>query len=305
VLAQCPASCDVVALYASDEGFPGFVSGLNAPNILAAQCDLANPAHVADLVGRHGADWDCCLYLAGKVDIPWSVANPRGDLLANTIPLLNVVEAIRADRFVYFSSGAVYDGLQGEVSPLSSVNPSLPYAISKLACERYVEFAARRRKSIARYLVVRFFGAYGPYEAQHKIYTRLIRAFALERQQRYTIYGDGLNLIDAMFIDDAVEAIRRMIDGDHWNATVNLAGGHPVTIERLVCDVAAALDVEGVVIEKSGIANEKNDFWGSVSEMETVYGFTPRVGLADGVRKFRDFLTGERQSVGSTGARGN
>jgi len=293
VLARCPASWDVVALYASDETFPPFVRSLGAGGIQAARCDLADAAQVARFVVQHGGDWDCVLYLAGKVDIPWSVANPRGDLLANTLPLLNVLEAIQSDRFVHFSSGAVYEGLQGEVSPGCSVRPSLPYAISKLASEHYVEFARLRRKSIARHLVVRFFGAYGPYEAAHKIYTRLVRAFAIEQQRRYTIYGDGTNLIDAMFIDDAVEAIRLMLEGDHWNLTVNLAGGRPVTIEHLVSEVAAALGVDAVSIEKTGIANEKNEFWGSVEQMQELYGFRPRVSLSDGIRRFRDFLIAE------------
>ena len=61
--------------------------------------------------------------------------------------------------------------------------------------------------------MVRFFGAYGPYEASHKIYTRLVRAFALESRNTYTIYGDGANLIDAMYVDDAIDAVAAHVDG--------------------------------------------------------------------------------------------
>jgi UDP-glucuronate 4-epimerase len=288
-------------VYASDDGFPAFVETLRLPNVRAVRCDLGDAAQVARLAEECGTDWDCCLYLAGKVDIPWSVTHPRGDLVANTVPLLNLIEAAQVDRFVYFSSGAVYEGLAGEVSPGVPLRPSLPYAISKLASEHYVEFGHLRRKSIARYLIVRFFGAYGPYEASHKIYTRLIRAFAIERQKRYNIYGDGTNLIDAMYIDDAVEAVRRMINGEHWNDTVNLAGGRPLTIERLVSEVAIALGLDAVTIDKEGVANEKNEFWGAVGQMERFYGFRPEVSLADGMRRFRDFLVPHIDEADSLG----
>lgn len=290
VLLRAPADWRIVALYNTDAQFPEFVSGLNRSNVVAVHCDLASPADVAALKREHGAEWESCLYLAGKVDIPWSVREPRSDLLANTIPLLNVLDAVRVEKFVYFSSGAVYDGSTGEVGPDTPVAPTLPYAISKLACERYVQFYHQRRKSVGKYLLVRFFGAYGPYEAPHKLYTRLIRTFAIEGQHRYTIYGDGTNLIDAMCVDDAVDAVRRMLTGDHWNDTVNLAAGHPVTVEELVQAVGAALGLDAVEIEKHGTANERNEFWGSVREMQECFGFRPMVSLPEGVRRFRDFL---------------
>jgi nucleoside-diphosphate-sugar epimerase len=290
VLLRAPADWRIVALYSTDQQFAEFVAGLNRPNILPVRCDLASPADVAALIAEHGADWECCLYLAAKVDIPWSVREPRSDLLANTVSLLNFLDAVRVEKFVYFSSGAVYDGMSGEVAPGVGEAPTLPYAISKLACEQYLRFHQHRRKTVGKCLIVRFFGAYGPYEPPHKIYTRLVRAFVVDNQHGYVIYGDGSNLIDAMFVEDAVDAIERMLKGSHWNDIINLAGGHPVTIEELVRTVATALGVNDVRIEKQGTANEQNNFWGSVREMRDVYGFSPKVSLADGICRLRNFL---------------
>jgi nucleoside-diphosphate-sugar epimerase len=290
MLLKAPTDWRVVALYNTDRQFPAFVEALRRPNIVPVRCDLASADDVAALITRHGAQWDSCLHLAGKVDIPWSVREPRHDLLANTMPLLNLLDAVRVEKFIYFSSGAVYDGLAGEVRPGVPVAPTLPYAISKLACEHYVRFYQHRRRSIAKYLIVRFFGAYGPYEAPHKIYTRLIRTFAIEGQHSYTIYGDGANLIDAMYVDDTVDAVTRMLAGEHWNDTVNLAGGNPVAVEDLVRAVGAVLGLPAVAIEKHGIANEKNNFWGSAGEMQEYFGFRPVIALPEGVRRFSEFL---------------
>jgi nucleoside-diphosphate-sugar epimerase len=296
IILHSPPGWRILAVYNRDAGFPAFASP--HPNVTPAAADLANPDAAAALFERYGRDWDCCLHLAAKVDIPWSVREPRADLEANTAPLLNVLERIRAGKVVFFSSGAVYDGLEGEARPDARVAPSLPYAISKLTCERYVEFYRERRRAIDRHLNVRFFGAYGPYEAGHKIYTRLVRAFALEGRDEYTIFGDGQNLIDAMYVEDAVEAVVRMVNGSHWNGTLNLAGGHPVTIEALVRQASEALGVPSVRIRKDGVAHESNRFWGSTDEMMRWYGFEPRVPLADGILRLRDFLAAGQAAAG-------
>ncbi len=293
-LSRVPAGWRVLAIYRRDAGFPAFAAALGNPAVTAAQCDLADPAAVRALFDRHGTEWDGCAYFSATVDIPWSVREPQQDLLLNTVPLLNVLDAIRCERFVYFSSGAVYDGLRGEVSPSDAVSPTLPYAISKLACEQYLACYCRRRRSIGKFLNVRFFGAYGPWEAPHKIYTRLVRAFAFDSADEYTIYGGGRNLIDAMYVDDAVEAVHRLLAGSCWNRTVNLAAGCPLTIEELVKIAGRALGRGEVRVLKSGVAHEDNQFWGSVREMRDELGFAPRTSLEDGLLRLRDFLLASR-----------
>ncbi|MCC6540035.1 MAG: NAD(P)-dependent oxidoreductase, partial [Bryobacterales bacterium] len=290
LLRRFPPGWQITALHRGSSEFEAFCTGLPAAAAVRAwRCDLANPEDVAALCAGPGAEWDACVYLAAKVDIPWSVREPAADLAANTVPLLNLLERIRAGRFLYFSSGAVYDGAQGEArAGVTPVNPTLPYAISKFASERYVECYAARRRTLDRFLNVRFFGAYGPDEASHKIYTRLIRAFCLEGARSYTVYGDGRNLIDAMYVDDAVDAVAAMLDGAAWNRTIDLAAGAPMTIETLVQQAGAALTGGEVTVEKQGVAHESNQFWGTTADMKQLYGFVPRVPLAEGIRRFRD-----------------
>ena len=297
-LLSAPDSWRILALYRNDDSFPDFVAGLNRPGITAVHCDLSSQAEIAALIERFGRDWEHCVYLAAKVDIPWSVREPGGDLEANVVPLLNLLDHIRVRRFIYFSSGAVYDGLEGEVRPDLALSPTLPYAISKLAAERYVECYARRKRFIDEFVIVRFFGAYGPYEAPHKIYTRLIRAFAFERRAEYSIYGDGRNIIDAMYVDDAVAAIWKILGGSPSNCIVNLAAGTPLSIEALVTSVAQALGIESPHIQKEGIAHESNLFWGSTAATRDLFGFSPQISLASGIRLFRRFLeTGDSVTV--------
>jgi nucleoside-diphosphate-sugar epimerase len=289
-LLHAPEHHRIIAVYRRDAQFPEFVSKLRRPGVKAVSCDLGDPGQVGKLVRDLGSEWSCCVFLAAKVDIPWSVREPGNDCAANVFPLLNLLKEIRAERFIFFSSGAVYDGLQGEVNATAVIAPTLPYAISKAACERYVEFFHRRRGSIGNYLNVRFFGAYGPYEAPHKIYSRLVRAFAIEGKRSYELYGAGTNLIDALYVEDAVDALLRMVEGRHWNRAIDLAGGQPLTVETLARRVAAALGVSDPCITTSGVAHESNQFWGSLADARELFGFVPRTGLEAGVLKLRDFL---------------
>jgi nucleoside-diphosphate-sugar epimerase len=299
-LLRAPEDWRILAVYRQDAGFPRFLRAHGRHAVTPVACDLDDPASVARLFAEHGSRWDACLYLAAKVDVPWSVRDPAGDLRANVVPLLNVLDAVRVGRLVYFSSGAVYDGAEGEVDSRTPVSPTLPYAISKLAAERYVESYCLRKQTITEYLIVRFFGAYGPYEAAHKIYTRLIQAFVRDGRSEYTIYGDGSNLIDAMYVDDAVTALLRILESPHANDIVDLAGGRPLAVDVLVREVADALGVTNVQIRKEGIANEKNRFWGSTEKMRDLFGFVPEVSLASGIRRFSEFLGG--RTAASAGA---
>jgi nucleoside-diphosphate-sugar epimerase len=160
VILGAPDEWRILAVYSSDSQFPEFIRRIGRSNVTPVCCDLGNPDQVEAVFDEYGGNWDSCLYLAAKVDIPWSVREPRADLRANVLPLLNVLDVVRTRRFVYFSSGAVYDGMTGEVHPGCPPSPTLPYAISKLTAERYVECYANRKKSIDDYLLVRFFGAY-------------------------------------------------------------------------------------------------------------------------------------------------
>jgi len=289
LILRAPKDWEITALYSQDISFPGFVSKSSLANVSPCQVDLNSPDQIRSAMEKRGREWDCCLHLAAKVDIPWSVDNPKLDLLANTASTLNLLEEVRVGRFVYLSSGAVYDGLCGQVDPSMPVYPTLPYAVSKLTSEEYVRAFWRRRKSIERYCIVRFFGAFGPYEAAHKIYGRLVRRFGIEKQSDYELYGDGSNLIDAMYIDDAVGALL-LIANDPRDLTIDLAGGNPISLEQLVVEAASTFGIESLNLKKSGIAHESNAFWGSPEGMSLQYGFRPTVSLASGLKKFCEFL---------------
>jgi UDP-glucose 4-epimerase len=228
------------------------------------------------------------LYLAANGDPALSAEQPALDLAQNTAALVNFLEHCRADHVVYLSSGAVYDGLQGPVSPVTAVSPRLPYAISKLAAEQYLRFFCERRASVGSFINVRFFGAYGPYEAARKITTRWLSAVAAG-QREFVIRGNGENLIDFMYVDDAVDGLLSLLRAGGTRLTIDFASGAPVTVNQVVRAMAGACGVE-VRVRHEGHTEEFIEFRSVDRTMSDRFGFAPTVSLADGLARLRDHL---------------
>jgi nucleoside-diphosphate-sugar epimerase len=296
LLAALPRDWAVTAAYNRDASFPEFVRKRGLSQVTPLRVDLSDAGAVAALDERQRS-YDACVYLAANGDPAYSEKAPAEDLQANAASMVNVTSHCRFGHLLFFSSGAVYDGLQGTVNPSSAVKPTLPYAISKWASERYVMHAQRKGR-IGTASVARFFGAYGPYEAERKIYGRLVRQFAFAKSPKYTVRGDGRNLIDAMYVGDTVRAIRLILDRPGKTMTFDLYSGRPLSLKDLVTQAAATFGLQAQV-EYQGEVPEYIEFRSDDRTMETQFGFKPQVELADGLTKFRDWMQEDNAVKGS------
>lgn len=294
LLLALPRDWAVTATYNRDATFPDFLRRRELGHVTALRLDLGDALAIGALDEKQRS-YDACVYLAANGDPAYSDHAPAEDLRANAVSLVNVANACRFGHLLFFSSGAVYDGLQGVVGPASAVKPTLPYAISKWASERYVMHAQKKGR-VGTASVARFFGAYGPYEAERKIYGRLVRQFALEKSPKFSVRGDGRNLIDAMHVDDAVRGIRAILDRPGDTATFDFFSGRPLSLKDLVMQAAAAFGMQAQ-IDYVGEVPEYIEFRSGDRTMETRFGFKPTIELADGLRRFRDWMQREERAV--------
>jgi UDP-glucose 4-epimerase len=288
VLLRAPREWQIYAVYHSTPGLEAFVKQHNLANVTPVKCNLLSALDVQGLAARIGSKPDAMLYLAANGDPAASSLRPRWDLESNTVAFVNTLEQCPASHVVYFSSGAVYDGLHGEVTPASPVSPKLPYAISKLASEQYLQYFCAHRGTVSSYVNVRFFGAYGPYEAGRKITTKWLRALA-RGEREFVIRGDGRNLIDFMYVDDAVDGLLALLKAQGERLTVDFASGSPVSINDIVTTMGAALGVE-VAIRHEGTVPEYIQFRSADTTMRDRFGFTPATPFADGLKRLSEFL---------------
>lgn len=297
-LLRMPADWDIVAVYHGALDFPAFVAQEGLRHVRAVRCDLTSASEVRAmrLAAEASGPLDAALYLAANGDPAASARDPLSDLRLNTTALLTCLEHCPAPHLVYLSSGAVYDGLSGPVTPRSPVHPQLPYAISKLASEQYVRWYAERRRTPASYVNVRFFGAYGPYEPLRKITTRFLTA-AARGDSAFTIRGDGRNLIDFMHVDDAIDALLRLIAAPRdTRLTLDLASGRPTPVADVVRGMARTIGRE-VDVRLEGATEEYIEFRSADATMADRFGFVPQIPFDEGFRRLSTFLAEQRRSA--------
>jgi UDP-glucose 4-epimerase len=295
VLLRAPRDWHVFALYHRSDDFEPFVADHGLSHVTPVRCNLLDAGDiraVAQGVGRHA---DAVLYLAAHGDPGASVDRPREDLEANTVALVNFLEQCPVDHLVYVSSGAVYDGLVGRVSPATAVSPRLPYAIAKLASEQYARFFAERRHRVASLINVRFFGAYGPHEPARKITTRWLLAIAAGERE-FVVRGDGRNLIDFMYVDDAVDGFLTLMQAHGTTATIDFASHTPLTVNEAVDAMTRVFGVDATVRHR-GEAAEYIQFSSSDTTMRDRFGVTPSITFDDGVKRLAAFLRTDRHGT--------
>ncbi len=292
VLLALPRSWQVVALYRpGNSTFLEFVNTSQLSHVQPVACDLTNIQQVQQVVEDYGGEFDSCLALASNTSIPFSIEQPAQDLITNTLSMLNILQSYMFDHLVYLSSGAVYIGLTGLVGPSSAVSPTLPYAISKLASEQYVRASALHRQSPKRATLIRFFGAYGPYEPERKLYTKLVRRFAFERNPHFTVIGDGENFIDAMYVDDAVQALLAVLDAppEIGSRCIDLGVGRGESVNQVVTRAAHTFGVEPHIQHVRASA-EYIQFFIDPQLFAHAYNFTPTIPLEDGLKRLAAHL---------------
>lgn len=293
LLLAIPKGWKTVALYNRSKDFVSFLQKNRLKQVFPVQCDLSDAASLRRRRSLTQKKFGACFYLAANGDPTFSVAHPERDFRMTALTLMNFLSYVKVKKLVYVSSGAVYHGNRGTVSPKTPLRPNLPYAISHLVAERYVRFFCEQRKNPDEFLITRFFGAYGPYEPPRKIYTKLVKAFSKRECRSFPIRGNGKNLIDGMYVSDAVFALLRALKSPLKGITFDLCSGSPLSIEALVRKAASVFGCRAVRIRKKGSTAEPIFFHASTRFQREELGFTPTVSLEKGLLQFARFLNKE------------
>ena len=179
-------------------------------------------------------------HLAAQADVGTSVERPDFDADVNVLGTLRVLEAARGHGAqVVFSStgGAIYGECERPAREEDERRPLSPYGTSKLAGEEYL--ATWNRLHGTRHVVLRFGNVYGPRQLP-KLEGGVVAIFMerLRAGEGATIYGDGEQTRDFVYVGDVVDAVLAAADCAH-SGYVNIATGE----ETSVLALARALDL--------------------------------------------------------------
>lgn len=235
-------------------------------------------------------DADVVFHLAAQADVQTSMKRPGYDAEVNVVGTVNVLAAAGDAQVIFASSGgAGYGECPGPVDETFPFEPLSPYGIAKLCGEQYL--AGWNRIHGTRHVALRFGNVYGP--RQDAGLEGGVVSIFLERMangEPTTIYGDGAQTRDFVYVGDVVRALL---------ATVGKAGG-PFNIgsgrELSVRDLhAACARVAGVADEPRLEAARLGDVLRSAldsARAERELGWRAEMPLDDGLRHTWDWLKG-------------
>lgn len=230
---------------------------------------------------------DAVVHLAADTRVTESIEAPRHNFEVNVLGTFNLLEACRSAgvaRVVFASTGGA---IIGEATPpvheRMVARPISPYGASKLAGEGYLSAFAGSYGM--RCIALRFSNVYGP-RSFHKgsVVAQFYRNILA--RQGLTVYGDGSQSRDFVYVDDISAGIWRALQGSGAGSEVyQLGSGEGTSVNRLLELMRAVVPAERFPAVRfcPARAGEITHTYSDISHARNALGFEPAVQLADGL----------------------
>ncbi len=233
---------------------------------------------------------DIILHQAALPSVPRSVNDPITSNEVNVVGTLNILMAARdaqVRRVVFASSSSVYgDNPELPKHEAMSPNPLSPYAVSKLAGEKYCGVFSQLYG--LETICLRYFNVFGSRQDPTSQYSAVIPKFisAMLNDRRPVIYGDGSQSRDFTHVDNIVEAnLQAASVSCRTPLTVNCASQGQITLNDLVSKINIIMgkNIEPIY-EKPRPGDIKHSYANIQLANETI-GYRNKTSFEEGLRK--------------------
>ncbi|MBM3152264.1 MAG: NAD-dependent epimerase/dehydratase family protein [Chloroflexi bacterium] len=276
----------------------------------------------AALLTGSSRDADVFVHLAAQVAVTTSVADPRNDFEINALGTFNLVEAARLNErksvVLYASTNKVYGGMEDvtvvehptrweyedipygcpESQPLDFHSP---YGCSKGTGDQYVRDYARIYGLPT--VVLRQSCIYGPrqfgVEDQGWVAWMVIAAVT---GRQITIYGDGKQIRDVLFVDDLLDAYDSAIDRiDRVKGQVYNLGGGPGNTMSIWAEFGPLMEKllgKSILVARGDWRpGDQKVFVADIRKAERELGWKPKVGVEEGVGRLFEWVKANREEL--------
>lgn len=260
-----------------------------------AQYIKGDVARVAELEQAFENRLDAVFHIAGQVSLIRSFTDPLGDLRTNVEGTLNVLQLClkhTVPRLLYASSMTVYGATEMMPTPENApCSPISYYGITKHAGERYVHTTAERADlDFALHVTsFRMYNVYGPHQALDNPYQGVLGIFIgnLLRGEPLTIFGDGEQSRDFIYVDDVVDAWTiALANPTTYGRVFNIGSGRRRSINDLADHVLAAFGqnrANGTVVYRDARPGEQRHVEADITQARTSLTWKPRVSFEEGL----------------------
>jgi len=232
---------------------------------------------------------DYVLHQAAIPSVPRSVKDPIASNRANIDGTLNVLVAARdagVKRLVFAGSSSEYGDTptlpKREDMPSS---PLSPYALQKVMGTEYCRMFTRLYGFET--VVIRYFNVFGPRQDPGSPYSGVISLFAtaLIEGRQPTIFGDGEQTRDFTYVANVVDGVLRACEAPNAaGEAINVACGTRISLNELLRVMNTVVGTDLRAIYKETRAGDVKDSQADITKAKTLLGYTPLVGLEDGLR---------------------
>ena len=199
------------------------------PKAAFHKADITNMEQLQTIFAKEKID--VINHHAAQIDVQKSMEEPQHDANVNIIGTLNLLKlAVKHNikKFIFASSAAVYGN---ELPPLHegiTPQPISPYGMSKFAAECYVQLM------IPESIILRYPNVYGP--RQHTQEGGVIARFAekMIKNEEITIYGDGTQTRDFIFVKDVTDANVKALTARNELNIYNIGTEAPHSVNDIV-----------------------------------------------------------------------
>ncbi len=237
-------------------------------------------------------DMDYVFHLAANVGNIKSIEDPYIDMDVNIKGTINLLESCvnsNIKKLVYSASAAVYGDAQ--IQPTDEKyppDPESPYAVSKLAAEKYC--SAFHKIYGLPVISLRYFNVYGPRQGSSE-YANVIPVFfrRIRANEPITIFGDGEQTRDFVNVKDVVNANILAAESELNVGLFNIASCTSTTINELADHI---INITNQNIERIYSPIRKGEVLHSLADISAakkMLGYNPSVNIIDGLKEYSEY----------------
>lgn len=272
-------------------------------NFIFLKKDIADKDNLKKVFNLY--KFDVVINLAAQAGVRYSIENPDTYIRSNVVGFYNILEMCRIysiDHLIYASSSSVYG--KNKKIPFEENDPVDNQVSLYAATKKTNEIIAQSYSNLYNITMtgVRFFTVYGPYGRPDMAYFSFLKSYFDNKKIKLFNNGDIDNDLyrDFTYIDDACEAVMRLIDHPPINLRprhriINVGNGKPEKLMKFVKLLEDSLSKSlnsKIKIEKKfeemKLGDVKKTYAGTKA-LENLIGFKPKTNLKEGLQKFTDW----------------
>jgi UDP-glucuronate 4-epimerase len=228
--------------------------------------------------------------LAAQAGVRYSIQNPFSFMQSNGVGFLNILELSKeyeVDNFVYASSSSVYGN--NDKVPFSEDDPVTTPISLYAATKRSNELVAHVYSKL--YGVpctgLRLFTVYGPWGRPDMAYFKFVKSILNDAP--IEVYGEGKLQRDFTYIDDITNGIITSLEKPMSYEIINLGNHHTVELSYFIECIESILGKKAGKIMKPKPPGDVIKTWADINKAETLLGYTPKVNIEEGLKRFIDW----------------